>query len=30
MNEALFTGMEFVKNESDIKGRVAPGPAPAA
>lgn len=25
MTEVLFTDMEFVKNESDIKGRLAPG-----
>ena len=25
MTEVLFTDMEFVRNESDIKGRVAPG-----
>ena len=25
MTEVLFTDMEFVKNESDIKGRIAPG-----
>lgn len=25
MTEVLFTDMEFVKNESDIKGRFAPG-----
>ena len=25
MSEVLFTDMEFVKNESDIKGRLAPG-----
>ena len=27
MTEVLFTDMEFVKNESDIKGRIAPGAA---
>lgn len=25
MTEVLFTDMEFIKNESDIKGRIAPG-----
>lgn len=25
MTESLFTDMEFVRNESDIKGRLAPG-----
>lgn len=25
MTEVLFTNMEFLKNESDIKGRLAPG-----
>jgi len=25
MTEVLFTDMEFLKNESDIKGRLAPG-----
>lgn len=25
MTEVLFTDMEFIKNESDIKGRLAPG-----
>ena len=25
MTEVLFTDMEFVRNESDIKGRIAPG-----
>ena len=25
MTESLFTDMDFIKNESDIKGRVAPG-----
>jgi acyl dehydratase len=25
MTESLFTDMEFIKNESDIKGRLAPG-----
>ncbi len=25
MTETLFTDMEFIKNESDIKGRLAPG-----
>ncbi|WP_151446325.1 MaoC family dehydratase [Lacisediminimonas profundi] len=25
MTEVLFTNMEFIKNESDIKGRLAPG-----
>jgi acyl dehydratase len=25
MTEVLFTNLEFLKNESDIKGRVAPG-----
>ncbi len=26
ITEMLFTDMEFLKNESDIKGRLAPGP----